>query len=46
MPKKGQDWPFAEMSEDERRDPPARVTTYFGPALAAVGDVHPPTPTR
>lgn len=41
-PKNGQDWPLAKMSEDECRDPPARVTTYFGPALAAVGDVHSP----
>jgi monoamine oxidase len=28
------------MSADERSDPSAKLATYLGPALAAVGDVH------
>ncbi|MDQ4009444.1 MAG: FAD-dependent oxidoreductase [Actinomycetota bacterium] len=39
-PKIDQGWPLEGMSNDERRDPSAKLATYLGPALAAVGDVH------
>ena len=39
-PRSGRDWPLKKMSAEERRDPSAMVASYFGPALAAVGDIH------
>lgn len=36
-------WPLEQMSTEERVDPSARVGTYLGPALGAVGDVRSPS---
>jgi monoamine oxidase len=35
-------WPLEQMSAEERVDPSARVATYLGPRLHAVGDVRLP----